>query len=71
MVRGMDTRPLQMKEAECWSCGDAASTPNGLCSDCATINQSDVPDIHDPNWVGNVKPLEAIFVAPPNVKRVS
>ena len=58
MKKGMPTSP------ECWSCGEVASTPAGLCADCASIDQEAVPDIHDPNWAGNVKPFEAIFCVP-------
>ncbi len=28
------------------------------------------PDIHDPRWKGNTKPMQAIFVAPPNARLV-
>ncbi len=28
------------------------------------------PDIHDPKWKGNTKPMQAIFVAPPNARLV-
>jgi hypothetical protein len=55
---------------ECWSCGDTATRPDGLCRDCGTIDAQAVPDIHSPTWAGNTKPFEAIFEAPPSAKRV-
>lgn len=54
----------------CWSCGAAATRPDGLCRDCGQIDGSAVPDIHDPKWAGNTKPMQAIFEAPPTAKRV-
>lgn len=58
--------------APCWSCGDlpAIIRPDGLCGPCGLIDPDEVPDIHDPAWAGNTKPLEAIFVAPPNARTV-
>lgn len=55
---------------ECWSCGAATKRPDGLCVPCSDIDGAAIPDITDPNWAGNIKPFEAIFVAPPNAKRV-
>lgn len=55
---------------ECWSCGAIATRPDGLCADCGTIDAQAVPDMTSPTWKGNTKPLEAIFVAPPNARTV-
>ena len=59
-----------VSSSECWSCGEATSRPDGLCKPCSTIDADAVPDIRNPKWAGNTKPFEAIFVAPPNAKRV-
>ena len=56
----------------CWSCGTLPRIlrPDGLCHDCGLIDAAAVPDIHDPAWTGNTKPLEAIFEAPPSARTV-
>ena len=56
--------------APCWSYGDPSTRPDGLCRDCGKIDPTEVPDIHDPAWAGNTKPMEAIFHAPPNARTV-
>jgi hypothetical protein len=55
----------------CWSCGAPTSRPDGLCKPCSTIDADAVPDLNDPTWAGNTKPLEAIFEAPPNARDVT
>lgn len=54
----------------CWSCGAPPDTRAGLCATCAAIDPDAVPDIADPDWPGNTKPLEAIFEAPPTTRTV-
>jgi hypothetical protein len=59
----------------CWSCGQpaaigAGAAVAGLCRHCAAIDADEVPDVHDPAWIGNTKPLEAIFEAPPGTRRL-
>ncbi len=65
-----DKATLAASSPDCWSCGEAATRPDGLCRDCGTIDAQAVPDITSPTWKGNTKPMEAIFVAPPNARRV-
>ena len=55
---------------DCWSCGELSGRPDGLCDECGAIDPTEVPDIRSPAWVGNTKPLEAIFVAPPGTRTV-
>lgn len=63
-------KALQAAAKECWSCGDPATRPDGLCRDCGTIDAQAVPDIHDAKWKGHGYATSDVMVAPPNAKRV-
>lgn len=54
----------------CWSCGDPATRPDGLCRDCGTIDAQAVPDIHDPKWKGHGYATSDVMVAPPSARTV-
>ena len=71
MMLAMDVLTSDLAIDGCWSCGETATRPDGLCAPCGAIDPDAVPDIHDPAWKGYAGATDDFIVAPPNAKRVS